>query len=223
MGLAVKICGINSAAAMTAAAAAGADYVGLMFYPPSPRYLAVAEAAALAALVPDGIRRVGVFVDAPANVIEETLEDVALEVLQLHGSETPAVVAAIRARFGLPVIKAIKLAGPGDLAVAQAFEDVADMILFDAKAPPEMIEALPGGNALVFDWRLLAGYRGRRPWLLSGGLTAGNLAEAVAVTGAAIVDVSSGVETAPGVKDPALIAAFIAAARALGRDAGTDH
>jgi phosphoribosylanthranilate isomerase len=223
MGLAVKICGINSAAAMTAAAAAGADYVGLMFYPPSPRYLAVAEAAALAALVPDGIRRVGVFVDAPANVIEETLEDVALEVLQLHGSETPAVVAAIRARFGLPVIKAIKLAGPGDLAVAQAFEDVADMILFDAKAPPEMIEALPGGNALVFDWRLLAGYRGRRPWLLSGGLTAGNLAEAVAVTGAAIVDVSSGVETAPGVKDPALIAAFVAAARALGRDAGTDH
>ena len=223
MGLAVKICGINSAAAMTAAVAAGADYVGLMFYPPSPRYLAVAEAAALAALVPDGIRRVGVFVDAPANVIEETLEDVALEVLQLHGSETPAVVAAIRARFGLPVIKAIKLAGPGDLAVAQAFEDVADMILFDAKAPPEMIEALPGGNALVFDWRLLAGYRGRRPWLLSGGLTAGNLAEAVAVTGAAIVDVSSGVETAPGVKDPALIAAFVAAARALGRDAGTDH
>jgi phosphoribosylanthranilate isomerase len=220
MGLAVKICGINSTAAMTAAVAAGADYVGLMFYPPSPRYLAVAEAAALAALVPDGIRRVGVFVDAPANVIEETLEDVALEVLQLHGSESPAAVAAIRARFGLPVIKAVKLAGAGDLAAAGTFEDVADMILFDAKPPPEMTEALPGGNALVFDWRLLAGYGGRLPWLLSGGLTAGNLAEAVAVTGAAIVDVSSGVETAPGAKDPALIKAFIAAARALDRGAG---
>jgi phosphoribosylanthranilate isomerase len=223
MGLAVKICGINSASAMRAAVSAGADYVGLMFYPPSPRYLAVAEAAELAVIVPKGIRRVGVFVDAPANVIEETLEDVALEVLQLHGSESPATVAAIRERFGLPVIRAVKLAKPGDLAVAQAFEDVADMILFDAKPPPEMIEALPGGNALAFDWRLLAGYRGRRPWLLSGGLTAENLAEAVAITGAAMVDVSSGVETAPGAKDPALIKAFIAAARALDRDAGVDR
>jgi phosphoribosylanthranilate isomerase len=221
MRLTVKICGINSAAAMTAAVSAGADYVGLVFYPPSPRYLAVAEAAALAALVPAGIRRVGVFVDAPANVIEETLEDVPLHALQLHGSESPSVVAAIRERFGLPVIRAVKLAGPGDVAAAQAFEDVADMILFDAKPPPEMTHALPGGNALTFDWRLLAGYKGRRPWLLSGGLTAANLAEAVGISGATMVDVSSGVETAPGTKDPALIKAFIAAARALDRNTGT--
>lgn len=220
MGLTVKICGINSAAAMRAAVSAGTDYVGLMFYPPSPRYLAVAEAAELAALVPEGIRRVGVFVDAPANVIEETLEDVPLEALQLHGSESPATVAAIRERFRLPVIRAVKLAGPGDLATAQAFEDVADMILFDAKPPPEMTAALPGGNALAFDWRLLSGYKGRRPWLLSGGLTAANLAEAVGVTGATMVDVSSGVETAPGAKDPALIEGFLAAARALGGNTG---
>jgi len=223
MGLAVKICGINSAAAMTAAVSAGADYVGLMFYPPSPRYLAVAEAAELAALVPAEIRRVGVFVDAPANVIEETLEDVPLEVLQLHGSETPATVAAIRERFGLPVIRAVKLACADDLAAAARFEDVADMILFDAKPPPEMKDALPGGNALSFDWRLLAGYGGKLPWLLSGGLTAANLAEAVGITGATMVDVSSGVETAPGAKDPALITAFIAAARALDRDDGADR
>jgi phosphoribosylanthranilate isomerase len=216
MALAVKICGINSDAAMAAAVAARVDYVGLMFYPPSPRYLAVAEAAELARRVPEGIKRVGVFVDAPENVIEEVLEDVALEVLQLHGSESPAQVASIRKRFGLPVIRAVKLAGPGDLEAARAFEDVADMLLFDAKPPPDMTHALPGGNAVSFDWRLLTGYRGARPWMLSGGLTAANLARAVAITGAQAVDVSSGVESAPGVKNPALIAAFAAAARALG-------
>ena len=215
MTLAVKICGINSDAAMAAAVAARVDYVGLMFYPPSPRYLTRPDAARLARQVPQGIRRVGVFVDAPDQMIAETLNEVALDALQLHGAETPARVADIRARFALPVIRAVKLAGPDDLAAARAFADAADMLLFDAKPPPDMAGGLPGGNAISFDWRLLAGYRGTRPWMLSGGLTAANLAQAVPITGARAVDVSSGVETAPGVKDPALITAFAAAARAL--------
>jgi phosphoribosylanthranilate isomerase len=216
MAVRFKICGVNSEAAMRAAIEARADFVGLMFYPPSPRYLGVADAARLSAMVPNGIKRVGVFVDAPENVIEETLEDVGLDILQLHGSESPEAVAAIRARFGLPVLRAIRLATPDDLAAARAFEDVADMLLFDAKPPPEMTDALPGGNAISFDWRMLAGYRGKRPWMLSGGLTAANLARAVAITGADMVDVSSGVESRPGVKEPALIAAFGRAARAAG-------
>lgn len=217
MSIKVKICGINSKPAMTAALTAGADYVGLMFYPPSPRYLSVAAAAELSRMVPKTIRRVGVFVDAPENVIEETLDDVGLDALQLHGSESVEQVAAIADRFGLPVIRAVKLAAPDDLKAAAAFEDVADMLLFDAKPPPERTDALPGGNALSFDWTMLSGYLGRRPWFLSGGLTAANLARAVAITGAAMVDVSSGVETRPGAKDPALIADFIAAARAIER------
>lgn len=215
MTLAVKICGINSDAAMAAAVAARVDYVGLMFYPPSPRFLTRDAAARLARQVPQGIQRVGVFVDAPDQMIAETLNEVALDALQLHGAETPARVADIRTRFALPVIRAVKLAGPDDLAAARAFADAADMLLFDAKPPPDMAGALPGGNAISFDWRLLAGYRGTRPWMLSGGLTAANLAQAVQITGARAVDVSSGVETAPGVKDPALITAFAAAARAL--------
>lgn len=216
MAVRFKICGINSETAMQAAIEARADFVGLMFYPPSPRYLGVADAARLAAMVPKGMQRVGVFVDAPENVIEETLDDVGLDILQLHGSESPEAAAAIRARFGLPVIRAVKLATPDDLAVAKAQEAVADMLLFDAKPPPEMTGALPGGNAISFDWRMLAGYRDAKPWMLSGGLTAANLAQAVAITGAEMVDVSSGVESRPGVKEPALIAAFAAAARAAG-------
>ncbi len=215
MAIAVKICGINSEAAMAAAVSHGAAYVGLMFYPHSPRFLGLAEAAELAALVPAGVRRVGVFVDAPEDVIEDTLEAVPLEALQFHGHETTDQITSARDRFGLPVIRAVKLAGRDDLAAAAAFEDAADMILFDAKPPSGMAYALPGGNALSFDWDLLAGYRGRKPWILSGGLRAQNLGEAVAVTGAHMVDVSSGVETAPGVKDPELIAAFLAAARAI--------
>lgn len=215
MAIAAKICGVNSETAMTAAVVHGADYVGLMFYPPSPRFLGLVEAAGLAALVPETIKRVGVFVDAPENVIEETLEAVPLEMLQFHGHETPAQVASARARFGLPVIRAVRLAAPTDLEAARAFEDVADMILFDAKPPADMAGALPGGNAVSFDWTFLRGYRGRKPWILSGGLRADNLKEAVAVTGARAVDVSSGVETAPGVKDPDLITAFLAAAHAL--------
>ncbi len=215
MSLIVKICGINSAEAMTTAVDGGADYVGLMFYPPSPRFLALDEAAALAALVPAATRRVGVFVDAPANVIEETLDAVPMEALQLHGSESPEQVTRTRERFGLTVIKAIRLGGPEDLAGARAYEGAADMLLFDAKPPAAMTNALPGGNALSFDWTLLAGWQGATPWMLSGGLDAHNLAEAVKTTKARAVDVSSGVESAPGIKDPAKIRAFLDAARKL--------
>lgn len=212
MPVTVKICGINAPDAMEAAIQGDAGYVGMMFYPASPRFLALDEAARLAALVPDGIQRVGVFVDAPDEVIARTLDAVPIDMLQLHGVEPPRRVAEIRNRFGLPVIKAIKIAGADDLAEARIHESAADMLLFDAKPPVEMADALPGGNALAFDWRIIAGHRWPRPWMLSGGLTAANLGQAVTTSGAAHVDVSSGVETAPGRKDPALIRAFIQAA-----------
>lgn len=215
MSLTVKICGINSPEAMSAAVTGGADYVGLMFYPPSPRFLGVSEAAKLAALVSATIRRVGVFVDAPANVIEETLEAVPMEALQLHGSESPEQVMRTKERFGLPLIKAVRLAGAEDLETARTYEGIADIILFDAKPPASMTGALPGGNAISFDWNLLAGWQGSTPWMLSGGLDAGNLAQAVKITHARAVDVSSGVESAPGTKDPAKIRAFLNAARNL--------
>lgn len=215
MTLSVKICGINSAPAMNAAVEAGADLVGLVFYPPSPRALAPEAAAVLAALVPERIARVGLLVDAGDTTITAIVEAVPLELLQLHGRETPARVAEIRARFGLPVMKAVKIAGPDDLTEAAAYVEVVDRLLFDAKPPKEMTDALPGGNALAFDWQLLAGRSWPRPWMLSGGLDAENLAEAVRISGAEAVDVSSGVEDSPGKKNPDKIRAFVAAAHAL--------
>jgi phosphoribosylanthranilate isomerase len=215
MSLVVKICGINSPDAMTAAIDGGADYVGLMFYPPSPRFLDLGKAAELAAIVPVPVRRTGVFVDAPDEVIAKTLEAVPMEALQLHGAESPEQVARTRERFGLTTIKAVRVAAREDLETARAYDGIADIILFDAKPPASMTDALPGGNALSFDWTLLAGWKGRTPWMLSGGLDAGNLAEAVKTAGATAVDVSSGVEPAPGVKDPARIRTFLDAARNL--------
>jgi phosphoribosylanthranilate isomerase len=215
MAVIVKICGINSAAAMDAAVEADARYVGLMFYPPSPRFLSLEKAAELSRRVPDSVTRVGVFVDEPDTVIADTLATVPLGALQFHGDETPARVIEARARFGLPIIKAVRVAGADDIARARDFEGAADILLFDAKPPDGMTGALPGGNALAFDWSLLAGHSWSTPWALSGGLSVNNIAEAVRITGAPMVDVSSGVETAPGVKDPALIRAFLAAAKAL--------
>jgi len=212
MPVTVKICGINTPDAMAAAIEGGAGYVGLMFYPPSPRFLALDQAARLAALVPDGIARIGVFVDPPDELMAQTLDTVPMDMVQLHGNEPPRRVAEIRSRFALPVIKAIKISRTDDLAEARALESVADMLLFDAKAPAEMTNALPGGNALAFDWKIVAGHPWTRPWMLSGGLDATNLGQAVATSGARRVDVSSGVESAPGQKDPALIRAFLAAA-----------
>jgi phosphoribosylanthranilate isomerase len=215
MSVAAKICGVNSAAAAEAAAKGGAAFVGFVFYPPSPRSVLPEAAAAIARVLPQGITRVGLFVDATDEELEAALMKAPLDLLQLHGAETPERVAEIKKRFGRPVMKAIKIAEVTDLTEAARYFAVADRLLFDAKAPPEMRDALPGGNALRFDWQLIAGRDWPLPWMLSGGLTPQNLAEAVRVSGAPTVDVSSGVERRPGEKDPALIAAFLAAAKGI--------
>ncbi len=207
----VKICGVNDAAGFDAAVAAGADMLGLVFYPPSPRALAPAAAAALSARHAGGPLRVGLFVDASDAEIAAVLAALPLDLLQLHGGEDPARCAAIRARFGLPVMKALGVAAPEDLAVLEAYAPAVDRFLLDAKPPPGA--GLPGGNAAAFDWTITAGRRLPRPWLLAGGLTPGTVADALRASGAPGVDVSSGVERARGVKDPALIGAFVAAAR----------
>lgn len=214
MGVAVKICGLTSAAAVTAAVEGGAAYLGFVFYPPSPRALSPERAAGLCAGIGGAAARVGLFVDADDEAIAAVLARVPLDLLQFHGRESPERVAAARARVGRPIIKAVAVAGGADLAVATAYEDAADLLLFDAKPPPRR-GALPGGNGRAFDWELLAGRAWRRPWLLSGGLTAALLPAAVAVSGAAIVDVSSGVEARPGCKDPDKIREFLAVARTL--------
>jgi phosphoribosylanthranilate isomerase len=210
VAVAVKICGVNARAAAEAAGAA--EYAGFVFYPPSPRAVSPAEAAALAALLPEAVKRVGLFVDADDATIAATLEAVKLDLLQLHGREAPARAAAIRACFGIPVMKAIPIATAEDVAAAGDYAQAADRLLFDAR-PPKRPGALPGGNATAFDWTLLRGQSIALPWLLSGGLTPDTVGEAIRITGATAVDVSSGVEDAPGRKSPARIAAFIAAAR----------
>jgi phosphoribosylanthranilate isomerase len=215
MAITVKICGLSTAEAVAAAVTGGAALVGFVFYPPSPRNVTPAEAAALCAAVPSGIERVGLFVDAEDATIAAALA-APLDLLQFHGSESPARVAAVKQRFGRKVMKAIPVADAADLAAADAYAGIADWLIFDAR-PPRRADALPGGNGLAFDWQLLGGRRWTLPWMLSGGLNAENLAEAVRLSGATVVDVSSGVESAPGRKDPAKIAAFLAAARELGR------
>lgn len=215
MTLEVKICGITSAGALAAAAEGGAALVGFVFYPRSPRHLTHEAAAALARTTPAHITRVGLVVDQDDDAIEALLAAVPLDMLQLHGSESPERAAAIRARFGKPVMKAIAVAGAADLAAADRYVAVVDRLLFDAKPPVSMTEALPGGNALAFDWRLLKGRDWPRPWMLAGGLGPENLGEAVMLSGARRVDVSSGVEDRPGVKSPAKIKALLALARQL--------
>ena len=215
MSLSVKICGINSRAALEAAVNNGARYVGFVFYPPSPRALEPEDAALLAALVPPHILKVGVFVDPDPVMIDDTLLHVPLDLLQLHGSESPRNMDELRQTFCLPLVKAIKVADAADVALARSFEGHADYLLFDAKPPPDQEGLLPGGNALSFDWRLLAGHSWKTPWFLSGGLHAGNLAQAVKLSGAKMVDVSSGVELRPGLKDSDKIAAFLSLAATL--------
>ncbi len=214
MPLKSKICGINSSAALAAAAAGGADFVGFVFYPPSPRAVTPEQAAALVAEAPAGLGRVGLFVDADDRTIGTTLDAVPLDLLQLHGDETPERLTEIRRLSGLSLIKALKIAGPADLDAVPRHAAVADWLLFDTKAPKSK-PSLPGGNALSFDWQLLAGCEVGRPWFLSGGLDAGNLAQAVALSGARAVDVSSGVESRRGLKSPARIEAFLARAAEL--------
>lgn len=215
MTIEAKICGINDAAAMRAAVGGGAAFVGLVFYPPSPRKLTPESAAPLAALVPAGVVRVGLFVDAEDDVIAAARDAAGLDMAQLHGSESPQRCDEVRERFELKVMKALKVGEAADVDAAAAYEGHVDWLMFDAKAPAGMKGALPGGNALAFEWALLAGRTFPVPWMLAGGLTPDNVGEAVRASRANVVDVSSGVESAPGRKDPAKIAAFLATVRAL--------
>ncbi|GAB5467736.1 MAG: phosphoribosylanthranilate isomerase [Rhodospirillales bacterium] len=215
MALEVKICGLNEPESLAAAVAGGAAMVGFVFFPRSPRNVTPGEAASLARRVPDGVTKVGLLVDPDDDQVAEVLRLVPLDLLQLHGSETPARVAALGQRFDKPIMKVIKVATRADIDAATAYEPVAQRLLFDAKPPSGMKNALPGGNAVAFDWRLLSGRSWSRPWMLAGALEAANLAEAVESSGARAVDVSSGVESAPGRKDPGLIADFLERARSL--------
>ena len=209
----VKICGLTAAADVATAVAAGTAYVGFVFFEKSPRHVTVDAARALALSVPPGVAKVALTVDADNAALDALTGRVPLDMLQLHGEESPARVAEIRARYRLPVMKAIGVAEAADLAQVDVYAEVADQLLIDAKPPPGATR--PGGNALAFDWRLIEGRDWPLPWLLAGGLTPDNVAQAVARTGARQLDVSSGVERAPGIKDAKLIRAFIDNARGL--------
>lgn len=210
----VKICGLKTAEAIGTAIAARADYVGLVFYPPSPRNVTPDEARPLAELARGRAEIVALVVDATDTFLDQIVAATRPDMLQLHGSETLDRVGAIRRRLGILVMKAIKVETAADVAAGLPYADVADRILFDAKTPKGMAGALPGGNGLSFDWHALEAVKGRLQFMLSGGLTPANVAEAVRLTGAWAVDVSSGVESRPGEKDLAAIEAFLAAARA---------
>jgi phosphoribosylanthranilate isomerase len=207
----VKICGLKNPESVTAAVDAGASHLGFVFFPKSPRHLTYQQAAKLAANVPDGVVKVALTVNAGDDALAEMLGKVPIDMLQLHGSESPKRVAYIKERFGLPVMKAVGVADASDLPQLFQYAAVADQLLVDAKPPKD--SPLPGGNALTFDWRLIAGMEWPIPWMLAGGLTQNNVAEAIGLTGAKMVDVSSGVESAPGVKDLDKIAAFVKAAK----------
>lgn len=207
----VKICGLTAPDQVRAAADAGANYLGFVFFPRSPRAVDAGSAARLCADIPAGIASVGLFVDPTDAYLDEVLAQVPLDIVQLHGSESPDRVAAIRSLTGLPVMKAVGIAGEDDLPQLLDYGTVADLLLVDAKPSPG--SDLPGGNGLAFDWRLLQGRRFLRPWLLAGGLRPDNVAEALRLTRAPGVDVSSGVESAPGVKDAGLVRQFVTAAR----------
>lgn len=207
----IKICGVTTRDALDATIRAQASHVGFNFFPPSPRFLTFADAPALAAQAGGRLARVGVFVDADDAFMADAVAAARLDAIQLHGKEDPARVAALRARFGKPVWKVISVAGPGDVTKADAYATAADFLLFDAKTPKGA--ALPGGLGLAFDWDLLRVYKGPLPWGLAGGLSPDNVAEAVRGTGTALVDVSSGVESAPGVKDADRIRTFCFNAR----------
>jgi phosphoribosylanthranilate isomerase len=208
----VKICGVRTREIVDTAVDAGADYVGLVFFPKSPRHIAPEAARVIAEHASGRIETVAVLVDPDDALVDEILTAVRPNVLQFHGSEPPERVAAIKSRSGLRVIKAIGVASADDVGKASAYRGIADMILFDAKAPAG--SDLPGGHGLAFDWRAVAGPSVERPFALSGGLDPGNVWQALVATGADMVDVSSGVERAPGEKDPDLVRRFVQAAKA---------
>jgi phosphoribosylanthranilate isomerase len=209
----VKICGLRSELALDAALAGGADFIGLVFYPRSPRNIELAAARVLADKARGRAKVVALLVDPDDALLTEVIETVEPDIVQLHGAETPTRVAEIARRFGKPVMKAVAVATPADVTVALEYVAHADRILFDAKPLPG--ETLPGGNGIAFDWQALAGLEGRVDFMLAGGLTPDNVGEAIRRTGARAVDVSSGVESRPGEKDPDLIRRFIQAAKTV--------
>ncbi len=212
MAAKVKICGLDRAEAVDAAVDAGAAMTGFVFYNPSPRNLDIDLAGSLIRRVPAGVEKLGLFVDPEDTLISEVTGAAQLDLLQLHGDETPERVSELKDMTGLPVMKVFKIESAADLERLEAYREVADRFLFDARAPKDMENALPGGNAVSFDWQLLSDLEIQTPWVLAGGLTAGNVAEAIHVSGADAVDVSSGVEDRPGVKNVAKIKAFVEAA-----------
>ncbi len=205
MSALIKICGISTPDTLDATIAARADYCGFNFFPPSPRYLAIRDAGAMASRAAGRIRTAGVFVNPDDTLLSDAVAAARLDVIQLHGDESPARSAEVKARFGLPVWKVLSVSSSKDIA--------ADFILFDTKTPTG--SAIPGGMGLRFDWSLLSAFKGQIPWGLAGGLTTDNVAEAFRIAGAPLVDTSSGVESAPGIKDVDRIAAFCKAAREL--------
>jgi phosphoribosylanthranilate isomerase len=212
MSLIVKICGLSTRETLDAALEAGADMVGFVFFPPSPRHLSLETARDLGSHAKRRASKVALTVDADDAVLANIVETLQPDLLQLHGRETVARLRDIKQKFGLPVMKAIAVETPADLAALPGYAAVADRILFDARAPRDATR--PGGLGAVFDWHVLEGLDLKLPFMVSGGLHAGNVAEAVRVTRAGGVDVSSGVERTPGIKDPEMIRAFIRAARA---------
>lgn len=208
----IKICGLSTPETLEAALDAGADMVGFVFFPPSPRNLTMDDAMALGAQAQDRSLKVALSVDATDAFLDAAIEAARPDILQLHGKETPERVLDLKRRFGLPVMKAVHVSSVEDLAAVAAYEHVADRLIFDARPPKGAI--LPGGNGATFDWRILDSVETRLPWMLSGGINPGNVAQALAVTSALGVDVSSGVESSPGVKDAALIREFIRRTRA---------
>ena len=211
MSIQVKICGITTVEAGEAATKAGADFIGMVFFPKSPRYVGFDQASELSAQLRGGPRLVAVFVNADDSTIAEAVASAQPDYLQLHGSETPARTRQIASRFGLPIIKALPVTHVSDLSATKAYEDAVEYFLFDSKAPPG--SERPGGHGVPFDWKILAGFDPNLSWLLSGGLNAENVCRAVKVSGAKMVDTSSGVEVAPGMKSPEKIEEFINAAQ----------
>ena len=213
MSVDLKICGLSTPVAVKAAVKGRAAYIGFVFFEVSPRAVAPDIMATLCVSVPKTIKKVGLFVDASMDDIAAAVSIGSLDMLQLHGSEAPGMVAEIKSKFCLPVIKAIAIASEEDIAKARSYEIYADMLLFDAK-PPEGASR-PGGNALSFDWALIADQDWRLPWMLAGGIDLANLAQAVQISGATAIDVSSGVEDPPGFKNPEKITELLSLAATL--------
>ncbi len=207
----VKICGLTTPDALTAALETGADFIGLVFHPASPRFVEIEVAAYLSQYVPKTVQITGLFVDMPIEKMTEILDNVRIDLIQLHGHETPEDIVNIRKRFHKPVMKALSISDETDLAQIRAYDPVCDWLLLDAKGTSDM----PGGNGLAFDWKLLKGLKIEKPWMLAGGLTPETVTEAIKATHPTAVDVSSGVEKARGIKDPDKIRAFIKAAKAI--------